>query len=164
VTGLLFLPDGARPPAEALAALHAQCFTTPRPWTAAEFADMLAQPLAFLVCLPEGFALARMAGPEAELLTLAVHPAVRGQGHGRALLRGWLAEAARRGASDAFLEVASDNAVAISLYLAEGFQELGRRRGYFQRPDRTRLDALVMHKALASGDDDANTLNPRASG
>lgn len=155
--GFLPLPDTHHPPPEALAALHALCFTTPRPWTAAEFAGLMAQPQVFLICLPEGLALARMAGPEAELLTLAVHPAAQRRGHGRALLQGWLDEAATRGAIDAYLEVASDNRGAISLYLAEGFQELGRRRGYFQRPDGTRLDALVVHKTLASGPTDTDT-------
>lgn len=151
MTGLLALPDTHAPPPEALAALHALCFITPRPWSAGEFAGLMAQPQVFLICLPEGLALGRMAGPESEMLTLAVHPAARGRGHGRALLRAFLDEARDRGAQDAYLEVASDNPAAISLYATEGFQELGRRRGYFRRPDGERLDALVMHKALAPG-------------
>ena len=161
--GFLPLPDTHHPPPEALAALHALCFTTPRPWSAAEFAGLMAQPQVFLICLPEGLALARMAGPEAELLTLAVHPAAQRRGHGRALLRGWMNEAETRGASDAYLEVASDNHSAINLYLGEGFQELGRRRGYFQRPDGTRLDALIMHKALASDKADAGAKGQSAN-
>lgn len=146
---MLPLRDHAPPPAEAMAQLHAACFTTPRPWTAEEFAALMALPQVFLICVAQGLALGRMAGPETELLTLAVHPSAQGQGHGRALLRAFLAESGARGAEDAFLEVASDNAVAQALYLAEGFQELGRRRGYFQRPDGTRLDAIVMHKPVA---------------
>jgi len=151
VTGFLPLPDTHYPPPEALAELHAACFVTPRPWTAAEFAGLMAQGQVFLIGLPEGMALGRMAGPEAELLTLAVHPAARGRGHGRALLGAFVDQAVARGAQDAYLEVASDNQVAISLYVTEGFQELGRRRGYFRSPDGGRLDALVMHKALAHG-------------
>ena len=38
-----------------LAALHARCFTTPRPWGEAEFVDFLADPLAFLRILISAF-------------------------------------------------------------------------------------------------------------
>jgi ribosomal-protein-alanine N-acetyltransferase len=149
VTGLLPLRDGHPPPPEALAALHALCFTMPRPWSAAEFAALIAHKGAVLVCSPEGLALAQVAATEAEVLTLAVHPGARGRGHGRALLRRLVAEAAERGARDLYLEVAADNSAALALYLAEGFQEVGRRRGYFRMPDGGRQDALVLHKAVA---------------
>ena len=50
---------------EALAELHALSFTdTPRPWTAAEFRELLALPTTLLVTLPGGFALGRVAGVE----------------------------------------------------------------------------------------------------
>lgn len=128
----------------ALARLHAVAFSVPRPWTAAEFASLLAQPGSFLLHETEGFLLGRAVAGEAELLTLAVAPGARRKGVGRRLVLAFLAEADRRGAVTAFLEVAATNAPAIALYHVTGFAEAGRRRAYYGGPDGTRLDALVM--------------------
>lgn len=135
-----------------LAALHERCFVTPRPWSAAEFAGMLAGAHVFALGDDEtGFALGRAIAGEAELLTLAVAPEARGRGLGRSLLREFLATARRQGAHAAFLEVAADNQPARALYTSEGFRAAGRRRGYFRRPDGTAADAIVMTRPIAAG-------------
>ena len=131
----------------ALAAIHAACFTVPRPWSAAELADLIASPSTLLAEASDGFALARVAADEAELLTIAVRPEARGRGLGSALLRDVLAAAAARGAGRMVLEVAADNAAALALYRREGFAECGRRRGYYAAPDGRRIDALIMARA-----------------
>lgn len=128
----------------ALAALHAACFTTPRPWSEAEFASVLAAPGALLLTSDHGFLLGRVAAGEAELLTLAVAPAARRTGEGRDLVRRFLAAAEGQGAEVAFLEVASDNPVAQALYRATGWHEAGRRRGYYAPG----VDALVLRRDL----------------
>lgn len=136
---------------EALAALHALCFTeAPRPWSASEFHDLIAHPSTVLACRADGFALGRLAGPEAELLTLAVHPAARRQGTARALLATFEAKARRRGAVEAFLEVAEINTAALALYTGAGYTARGLRQGYFPHASGPPLDALVLGKALAS--------------
>ena len=61
---------------KALAQLHAACFTTPRPWAADEFAALLATPGILLLTADDGFLLGRVAAGEAELLTLAIDPAL----------------------------------------------------------------------------------------
>ena len=129
---------------EALARLHAACFTVPRPWTAEEFAQVLAGPGVALVPRPEGFALGRIAAGEAELLTLAVDPARRRRGAGRALLAAFEARARAEGAAEAALEVAEGNAAARALYAGAGWREAGRRPGYYADGQ----DALVLRKAL----------------
>lgn len=134
---------------EALAALHARCFTTPRPFTAAEIAGLLDSPHVFLCTRPDGFALGRALAGEAELLTIAVDPARRRQGLGRALLGDFDTGARARAATEAFLEVADGNAAARALYAAAGWQPAGRRRGYYRDPDGSRDDALLLRKALA---------------
>jgi [ribosomal protein S18]-alanine N-acetyltransferase len=48
-----------------------------------------------------------------------------------------------------FLEVATDNLPAQALYRAFGFDEVGRREGYYQRADGTRISALTMRCDLA---------------
>ncbi|MFZ5752197.1 MAG: ribosomal protein S18-alanine N-acetyltransferase [Pseudomonadota bacterium] len=131
----------------ALAAIHAACFTVPRPWSAAELADLIASPSTLLAEATDGFALARVAADEAELLTIAVRPEARGRGLGSALLRDVLAAAAARGAGRMVLEVAADNAAALALYRREGFAECGRRKGYYAAPDGRRIDALIMARA-----------------
>jgi hypothetical protein len=66
-----------------LAALHARCFRTPPPWSAADFATFVADPLAFLLVEGDaGFLLGRAVAGEAELLTLAVAPESRRRGWG----------------------------------------------------------------------------------
>ena len=139
----------------AMAALHARCFTTPRPWTAAEFAALLAEPPVFATLAETGFALGRVVADEAELLTIAVAPEARRNGEGRALLDGFLRTARARGAGTAFLEVAADNAAALALYRWSGFAEAGRRRGYYHSPGNPPVDALVMVKSLAAHGDAA---------
>lgn len=130
-------------PAE-LAALHARVFTTPRPWSAAEFAALLADPLVFLLSEPAGFLLGRVVAGEAELLTLAVAPEARRQGTGARLVQEFLQESARRGAESAFLEVAAPNAAARALYAAAGFAETGRRRNYYRNAEGGAEDALIL--------------------
>ena len=136
-------PDG-------LAALHARCFTTPRPWTAAEFAGFLADPLAFLLVEGDaGFLLGRAVAGEAELLTLAVAPEARRRGLGMRLVSRFLYQARLRGAKSAFLEVAADNAAACAVYARAGFVMAGRRRAYYRAPDGSAVDALVLRRVLA---------------
>jgi len=82
----------------------------------------------------------------AEILTVGVVPAARRTGLARTMLADLLAEAVRRGAREAFLEVRVDNEPARALYRSEGFDEIGRRRGYY---DAGRVDAVTMRKELA---------------
>lgn len=132
-----------------LAAIHADCFTVPRPWSAEEFADLLDADTTFLCAQDDGFALGRTAGPEAELLTLAVRPAEQGKGLGRKLLRQYESEARKRGATEAFLEVAVDNAPAIHLYRSEGYADAGWRKDYYEGPTGVKISCLVLRKELA---------------
>ena len=92
-----------------------------------------------------GYAGLLAAGSQGEVLTLAVAGRRWGQGTGSALLEALLAEAARRGCTEVFLEVRTDNVRAQLLYRRYGFAQIGIRRGYYQ-PSGT--DALVMRREL----------------
>lgn len=135
---------GDDPPSTALAALHARCFTAPPPWSVASFDATRSAPGAFLLGDATGFLLGRVIAGEAELLTLAVAPEARRHGLGRALCDGFAARARDLGATEAFLEVASDNAAARALYAAAGWREAGRRPRYYG-PAR---DALILRHPL----------------
>ncbi|MGY6410552.1 MAG: ribosomal protein S18-alanine N-acetyltransferase [Alkalilacustris sp.] len=139
-------PDALAGRPDRLARLHAACFTRPRPWSATEFAGLLAAPDTLLADAPDGFGLTRVTLDEAELLTLAVAPAARGQGLGTRLLAELMARAAARGAAAMLLEVAADNTAARVLYARAGFVEIGRRRGYYGG-----TDALVLRAPLTGG-------------
>ena len=139
---------------EALAALHRRCFTSPPPWSEADFAGFLADPLAFLLVEGDaGFLLGRAVAGEAELLTLAVAPEARRRGLGRKLVARFLYQARLRGAEQAFLEVSATNPAAIRLYESTGFLRSGLRRGYYPAPDGPRIDALILTRRLNHGED-----------
>lgn len=124
--------------------------TLPAPFTADEITTLLIAPGVFPCTEDGGFAIGRVAADEAELLTIAVAPEARRKGLGRRLLAAFEAEAARRGAAVAFLEVAETNAAARALYTGAGWRETGRRRGYYRVDEATRLDAIVMTRELES--------------
>lgn len=134
---------------DAMARLHAQAFDRgPRPWSAAEFAALAADPGVLRLIAATGFALGRVAGPEAELLTIAVAPEARRRGTGAALLARFETAARAKGAQEAFLEVAETNEAARRLYAAAGWAEVGRRRGYVRQGPSHAVDALVLRKLL----------------
>lgn len=137
--------------AEEMAAIHAAAYRQARPWSGAEFRDLMASPLVFALGDARAFALIRVVADETELLTIATRPDHQRQGLARALMADWLAAATRRGARHAFLEVARDNAPARALYGACGFAECGLRRGYYARPDGPSADAVVMARSLTEG-------------
>lgn len=128
---------------EDLAALHKLCFIVPRPWRADEFASLLKSPGIFLITHTNGFALGRIAGPEAELLTIAVHPDTQNAGHGRRIIDDFLCKSATLGAKDIFLEVAETNLAAITLYTRSGFHQVAERREYFKQISGPALTALI---------------------
>ena len=127
MTPALFNP--ATDDTSALAALHQSSF--PDPWSQAAICELLAGPGVFAWFTKEGFVLARAAGGEAEILTLAVAPAARGQGLGRALLLSAAAHAVSLRATTIFLEVGADNPAALALYASLGFDRVGQRKAYY---------------------------------
>lgn len=133
---------------EALAALHARAFSHPRPWSAAEFAGLLASPHVFVQGDARAFVLGRVVLDEAELLTIATDPDHRRRGHGAAMLAAFHAMARDRGAQRAFLEVAADNPAACALYRGAGYAEDGRRAGYYRSATGARIDALLFSRVL----------------
>jgi len=90
-----------------------------------------------------GFALSRVVLDEAELLLLAVQPAQRRFGVGRALLAAVADEARIRGAARLHLEMRDGNPAA-HLYGAAGFHEVGRRKRYYRGRDGSSFDAITL--------------------
>jgi ribosomal-protein-alanine N-acetyltransferase len=117
-------------------------------WSATSVAGTLSVPGTLALLAPDGCAILRVAADEAEILTIAVLPAARGQGRAAGLVRASIAEAAAAGARRIHLEVAGSNAAARALYFSAGFAETGRRPGYYRGPG-GREDAILMARATA---------------
>jgi ribosomal-protein-alanine N-acetyltransferase len=124
-------------------------------WTAQMLLGELDQPDSryYLVAAEEGrivgYAGLLGAGDQGDVVTLAVALSHWGHGIGSALLEALMAEAARRGFTEIFLEVRTDNSRAQQLYRRYGFTDVGIRRGYYQPSG---ADALVMRRELTAAD------------
>jgi [ribosomal protein S18]-alanine N-acetyltransferase len=121
-------------------------------WTSAQCMGMLSLPGVWLVMasldgIDSGFALARSASEEAELLLLATRPAARRRGIAGALLRAVIAEARDRGVQDMHLEVRAGNE-AVQLYRLEGFEKVGERRNYYRGNMGQAFDAQTFARKL----------------
>lgn len=75
---------------------------------------------------------------------IATHPAVRGEGHGRRLMRDAIDAARDRRAASIVLEVRLSNAEAIRFYRAFAFVEVGRRKRYYKDGEDARVMMLPL--------------------
>ena len=147
------IPLGQASP-EALALTHALSFT--RPWAAKDLVELINGLGALGVAAEaedgsvDGFVLIRALAGDAEILTLCVAPHARLLGIGKSLVQAALGLAGGAGAEELWLEVADYNAAAIALYSGEGFEQSGKRNGYYRRDDGSAIDALVLKRRLNS--------------
>lgn len=133
-----------------VAALEKLCFSDP--WSASLIASELDNPLSLWLVWEEDGAAAAYLGvqrvpPQADVMNVAVSPALRRRGIARALF----AELERRllEIDELFLEVRASNSGAIALYRTLGFEQVGRRPNYYLDP---REDALILRKELFHAD------------
>jgi len=96
-----------------------------------------------------GYAVCWTLAGESHLLNIAVHPARRGRGIGRALLSECIRRAAGAGASRVFLEVRAGNEAAQRLYRSMGFGFRGIRKGYYTD---TGEDAVIFDREVRESD------------
>jgi [ribosomal protein S18]-alanine N-acetyltransferase len=92
-----------------------------------------------------GFLVVRHLAAEWELENIVVAPAARRQGLGKRLLEGLFSAARKTSGGSVFLEVRESNAAARSLYERAGFEQAGRRKGYYRDPVE---DAILYRRAL----------------
>ena len=129
---------------DAIAAIEAAVFA--RPLTRDDLVSLYRKPAfrGFLLAPdggpPPSYALFMTAGGAADLVSTATAAQAQRRGYAMRLLR----ESLRRLAVDEVtLEVAVDNVRALALYAGLGFDEVGRRPDYYQRPA-GRVDALIL--------------------
>ncbi len=83
-------------------------------------------------------------------LGMSVVESARGKGRGRQLLTAALGHAVESGLHKVELEVFVDNARAIALYAAFGFEVEGLRREHYLRRDGTRRSVLLMARIIGA--------------
>jgi len=130
-------------------AVEEACFS--HPWSMASLEQEFENGRSALFVAVDGEAVVGWAGltyvlDEGSVSDIAVLPAYRGQGLGRALTEALLGEARRLALACLLLEVRVSNAAAVSLYRSLGFAEVGRRPRFYEDP---REDALLMRAAPA---------------
>ena len=133
-----------------VAALEKLCFSDP--WSVSSIASELDNPLSLWLVWEEDGAAAAYLGvqrvpPQADVMNVAVSPALRRRGIARALF----AALERRlpEIDELVLEVRATNSSAIALYRTLGFEQVGRRPNYYLDP---REDALILRKELFHAD------------
>jgi ribosomal protein S18 acetylase RimI-like enzyme len=133
------------------------CFHPGIAYTRDELRAFLSHPSAFAALVEDeegallGFAIARTVRRRGKgffhIITIDVLPSARRQGAGT-LLMDWMAERARAlRLAGLRLEVAVDNADAVSFYTRHGFREIGRIPGYYLGT----IDAMVLERELQAG-------------
>lgn len=141
-------------PADIEAIVDIERLSNSHPWTERNFHDALASGYLCLVARDHGavsgFAVARLLVDEAELLLIAVTPAMRRQGVALLL---WIELAERLHASGArtvHLEVRESNVSAQAFYRSRGFTQSGVRPEYYPNGacESEREDAVLMKVSL----------------
>lgn len=107
------------------------------PWTRGNFIDALNQGYMCRIDQQDGavrgYAVLRRIMDEAELLTIGVAAGQQRKGLGKAILAEMLQLAREDKMRRVFLEVRASNVAALALYRSSGFDEIGVRRGYYQK-------------------------------
>ena len=94
----------------------------------------------------KGFCIFSCNEKEAEIITMAILPKYQNQGIGFLILtelEGILSEIS---CNKVFLEVASNNLIAIHLYDKLGFKSFGIRKNYYSVSENKKINAILMKK------------------
>ena len=128
--------------------------SNPVPWTIKNFKDCIEKGYYSLVLKEDnkviGFAILSVSTEESHLLNIGLTSLKRGRGLGRELLEKMIMAAEVMGSKKIFLEVRISNVIAIDLYKASGFKEVGLRKKYYRLKE-GREDAILMSKSLKKG-------------
>jgi ribosomal-protein-alanine N-acetyltransferase len=139
---------------EAVVALDQVCFG-PASWSASTWAGEFARDDRVLLVADEGGVVGYVVlivPPDprdpVDLTRIAVTPAERRTGIGSQLATAALGAVRDR---NVLLEVAESNEHARRLYRGQGFREISRRRGYYQRPSGSEDAVIMQRQALRVG-------------
>lgn len=132
----------------AVAEMERQCFSDP--WSEKSVASELDNPLSLWLIAEADGVVAGYVGSQtvldsADMMNLAVSPSFRRQGIGERLVNSLTEALAEKGVKTLLLEVRISNEPAKELYHKLGFEIVGKRPRYYEKP---REDALILRKEL----------------
>lgn len=118
------------------------------PWSAKGFADSMKQDCTLFLTAVQNGEIAGYCGmfqsfDEADITNVAVRAESRGQGIAEAMLHELMKQGAQRGISAYTLEVRQGNVPARRLYEKLGFEAVGSRKNFYEKPTE---DAVIMWK------------------
>lgn len=127
-----------------LARLEQECFS--HPWSRQALAEELSNSAAVFLVAVEGEAVAGYAGMhvvcgEGYIDNIAVFSHARRKGVGRGLVQALIEWMGQHDGLFLTLEVRPSNEAAVLLYRSVGFEEAGRRKGFYEDP---KEDALLL--------------------
>lgn len=131
-----------------VAEMERQCFSDP--WSEKSVASELDNPLSLWLIAEVDGVVAGYVGSQtvldsADMMNLAVSPSFRRQGIGERLVNCLTEELKEKGVKTLLLEVRISNEPARELYQKLGFEIVGKRPRYYEKP---REDALILRKEL----------------
>ena len=132
----------------AVAEMERQCFSDP--WSEKSVASDLDNPLSLWLIAEADGVVAGYVGSQtvldsADMMNLAVSQDFRRQGIGEQLVNSLTEALAEKGVKTLLLEVRISNEPAKQLYHKLGFEIVGKRPRYYEKP---REDALILRKEL----------------
>lgn len=132
----------------AVAEMERQCFSDP--WSEKSVASELDNPLSLWLIAEADGVIAGYVGSQtvldsADMMNLAVSQDFRRQGIGEQLVNSLTEALAEKGVKTLLLEVRISNEPAKQLYQKLGFEIVGKRPRYYEKP---REDALILRKEL----------------
>ena len=135
---------------EKFAKIHSQSFNQKNLKYSSEFIlSLLKNPnISYIYKKNKGFCIFSCNEKEAEIITMAILPKYQNQGIGFLILtelEGILSEIS---CNKVFLEVASNNLIAIHLYNKLGFKSFGIRKNYYSVSENKKVNAILMKKII----------------
>ena len=132
----------------AVAEMERQCFSDP--WSEKSVASELDNPLSLWLIAEADGVIAGYVGSQtvldsADMMNLAVSQDFRRQGIGEQLVNSLTEALAEKGVKTLLLQVRISNEPAKQLYQKLGFEIVGKRPRYYEKP---REDALILRKEL----------------
>ena len=135
---------------EQFAKIHSQSFNQKNLKYSSDFIlSLLKNPnISYIYKKNKGFCIFSCNEKEAEIITMAILPKYQNQGIGFLILtelEGILSEIS---CNKVFLEVASNNLIAIHLYDKLGFKSFGIRKNYYSVSENKKVNAILMKKII----------------
>ena len=135
---------------EKFAKIHSKSFNQKNLKYSSDFIlSLLKNPsISYIYKKNKGFCIFSCNEKEAEIITMAILPKYQNQGIGFLILtelEGILSEIS---CNKVFLEVASNNLIAIHLYDKLGFKSFGIRKNYYSVSENKKINAILMKKII----------------